>query len=177
MQSLLQSFPDQVVDIYFLLLKLLTMMRGLSDSRWSPRVSFALKLVIWVFVITKSFFLMGKYHNSVSFLKSSIRISKHFWCIGFHLKWVFWWVNSLNGSAFWVKFSMKSKFDCIVHKKLMWSFLLVGAVMKLSASILAGSGCILTTLNIMPQNLISLEPNLYFSGFIVSTALLIAQTY
>ena len=59
----------------------------------------------------------------------------------------------------------------------MWSFLLVGAVMKLSASILAGSGCILTTLNIMPQNLISLEPNLYFSGFIVSTALLIAQTY
>ena len=151
MQGLLQSFPDQVVDIYFLLLKLRTMMTGLSDSRWSPWVSYALKLVIWVFVISKILFLTGKYRNSVSFLKSSIRISKHFWCIRFHLKWVFWWVNFLNGSAIWVKFSMKSKFDCIIHKKLMWSFLLVGAVIKLSASILAGSGCILSTLNIMPE--------------------------
>ena len=49
--------------------------------------------------------------------------------------------------------------------------------MKLSASILSGSGGIqdLVALNIMLQNLISLEPNLHFSGFSVSPALFIAS--
>ena len=176
MQGLLQSFPDQVVDIYFLLLKLRTMMGGLSDSRWSPRVSFALKLVMWVFVITKIFFLTGKYRNSVSFLKSSIRISKHFWCIGFHLKWVFWWVNSLNGSAFWVKFSMKSKFDWIIHKKTNVVILVSWSCDEIEC-IYFGRIWLHSINTEYHAPKFNLEPNLCFSGFIVSTALLIAQTY
>ena len=47
--------------------------------------------------------------------------------------------------------------------------------MKLSTSILARSGRISSALNIIPQNLVSLEQNQYFSGFIVRPALLTAS--
>ena len=45
----------------------------------------------------------------------------------------------------------------------------------MTVSILSGSGRILSALNIMPQNLISLEPNFHFSRFSVSPALPIAS--
>ena len=51
-----------------------------------------------------------------------------------------------------------------MHEKLRKSSLLVGAVIKSSASTLAGSSLIPSALNIMPQKLISLLAKLHFSG-------------
>ena len=101
---------------------------GLAESRSSLWASSAL---IWGSVFTKIFFLTSKYYNSVSFLKSCCRFSKDFRSIGFHLKWILWWVHFFNGAAFWAKVSIKSEFDCVMHKILMRSSLLVGALMKL----------------------------------------------
>ena len=64
----------------------------------------------------------------------------------------------------------QSELDHIMHKKLRSSSLFVGAVIKSSASTLAGSGLIQSALNIMPQKLISLLAKLYFSGFGVNPA-------
>ena len=63
--------------------------------------------------------------------------------------------------------------SCI--KKLRRSSLLVGAVIKSSASTLGGSGFILSAVSIMPQKLISLLAKLHFSGFSVHPASLMTS--
>ena len=75
-----------------------------------------------------------------------------------------WQISSLRVAEFWAKFSIKSEFDCMMHKKLISSSLFVGAV-YFRASIFTGSGFIPSELLTVPQNFVSLLPNLHLLGF------------
>ena len=107
--------------------------------------------VIWASTNKYIDFVMSKYLIMVSDLNSSISDSKQCCCSSFHLNRTWFFVSSRRGAAFLAKFSMKSVLDCIMHKKLTNSSLLVGGETYFKTSTLEGSGCIPSSLYCNPK--------------------------
>ena len=115
----------------------------------------------------KVVFVMSKYRNSTSCENSFSNAKQHssfsFFCSNF----VFDLDSPRSTADFWEKFAMNSELDCIIHRKLINSSLLVGDEMRSNASTLDESGLTPSLSISIPQNLICFSPKLHLSGFSV----------